>query len=64
MITQAYPTRNKTAKSAATHLYNKFVLHFDIPSQLLHDQGEEPENTLFKYLAPPLTIQRQMASLN
>ena len=54
---QAYPTRNKTAKTAATHLYNDFVIRFGIPSQLLHDQGGEFENALFKYLANFLGIQ-------
>ena len=49
--TQAYLTCNKTAKTTATHLYNNFVLRFSIPSQLLHDQGEEIENVLFKCLA-------------
>ena len=46
--TQAYPTRNKTAKTAATHLYKDFVLHFGIPSQLPHDQGGECENAHFQ----------------
>ena len=34
--TQAYPTRNKTTKTSATHLYNDFALRFGISSQLLH----------------------------
>ena len=55
--TQAYPTHNKTAKTAATHLYNDFILRFGILSQLLHDQGGEFENALFKYLANLLGIQ-------
>ena len=55
--TQAYPTRNKTAKTAATHLYNDFVLRFGIPSQLLHDQGGDSENARFKYLVNLLGIQ-------
>ena len=49
--TQAYFTRNKTAKTVTTHLYNNFVLRFGILSQLLHDQGREFGNALFKYLA-------------
>ena len=55
--TQTYPTRNKTAKTAATHLYNNFALRFGIRSQLLHDQGGEFEDALFKYFANLLGIQ-------
>ena len=46
-----------TTKTAATHLYNNLVLRFGIPSQLLHDQGGEFENALFKYLTNLLGIQ-------
>ena len=56
-INIAYPTHNETAKTAATHLYNDSVLRFSIPSQSLHDQGEEFENVFFKYLANLLGIQ-------
>ena len=55
--TQVYSICSKAAKTAATHLYNDFVLRFGIPSQLLHDQGEKFENALFKYLANLLGIQ-------
>ena len=50
-------TRYTQYITSATHLYNDFVLHFGIPSQLLHDQGGEFENALFKYLANFLGIQ-------
>ena len=33
--TQAYPTKNRTAKIAANH---DFILRFGIPSKILHDQ--------------------------
>ena len=42
--TQAYSTGNKTAKTAANHLYNDFILRFGIPSEILHNQGGEFEN--------------------
>ena len=55
--TQAYPTKNKTAKTAANHLYNGFILRFGIPSKILHNQGKEFDNDLFKNLANLLGIQ-------
>ena len=59
--TQAYPTPNETAKTVSTHFYNDLVLHFDIPSQLLHNQGGKFENALFKYLANLLGVQTVLA---
>ena len=44
---QAYPTRNKSAKTAAKHLYGDFILRFGIPSRILSDQGAEFNNKLF-----------------
>ena len=55
--TQAYPTKNKAAKTEANRHYNDFILTFGIPSKTLHDQGGEFENYLFKNLANPLEIQ-------
>ena len=54
--TQAYPTKNKAAKTAANHLYNDFILRFDIPSKMLHYQGGEFKNDLFKNLGNLLRI--------
>ena len=54
--TQAYPTRNKTAKTTANHLYNDFILRFGIPSKL-HNQGGEFAKEIFKHFSNLLGIQ-------
>ena len=54
--TQAFATRNKSGRTVAEKLFNDFILRFGIPDRILHDQGGEFENRLFKELEKYLGV--------
>ena len=50
-FTQAYPTANKKAKTAAEKLYCDFMLRSGLPDKILRDQGGKFENDIVKEFA-------------
>ena len=47
---QIFPTKNKLAKTAADHIFNKYILNYGFPRRIHHDQGGEFNNRLFDRL--------------
>ena len=48
---QAFPTKNKSGRATADLLFIKYFLNFGFPKRILHDQGKEFDNKLFKRLS-------------
>ena len=53
-----YATKNKSARTTASTLCNYFILCFGNPERILHDQGQEFENELFRNLNKTFGISR------
>ena len=47
---KAYATRNKSARTVASKLYDDFILRFSYPAKIHHDQGKKFENDLSMHL--------------
>ena len=45
---QTFPTKNKSCRVAAEILFNKYFLDYSFPQRILHDQGKDFDNKLFK----------------
>ena len=60
---QAYPTKNKEARTAADKLHNNFILKYSFPTRILHDQGRKFENRLFNQLDRLCRIVRSRTTL-
>ena len=55
---QAYPTRNKSAKTTTKCLYHDYIQRFGIPARIMHDQGRGFENGIFHHLQQLMSIKR------
>ena len=49
-FSQAYGTKAKSSKAAATELFNKFIPQFGLPHRIHHDRGPEFNSGLFTEL--------------
>ena len=62
-FTQVFAARNKEGKTAAEGFYNDFILKFGLSRKMLHDQGKDFDNNLFKHLAQFCNIKRIRATI-
>ena len=49
-FSQVYASKNKSGRSAAEAVFNKFILQYGLPSRIHHDQGGEFNNRLWSRL--------------
>ena len=55
---QAYPTKDKSSRTVARLLWEKYFLHYGLPTRLHSDQGREFDNKLIKELTGMLGISK------
>ena len=56
-------TRNQTAKTTADVFYNKFILHYGIPTKLHRDQGANFESDIIKELCNIMKMTKTSTSV-
>ena len=55
---QAFPTRDKSSRTVAKLMWEKYFLHYGLPTRLHSDQGREFDNRLIKELTSLLGVQK------
>ena len=61
--TQTYPTKTKPSRTAGEKIFIDFILRFDIPKHILHDQGKEFDNKPFNKLTKLCGVEELRTSL-
>ena len=59
---EVYPTRNKTARTAADKLFNQFILRYGYPERLHSDRGGEFVNSIWKELSGLCDIKKSQTT--
>ena len=56
--TQAFPTKNQTARTTARMLFDNFIVHYGFPASKHSDQGQCFESNLIKELCTIADVEK------